>query len=184
MPDHTLDRCYVLNPELRNPFHNSQKSQDPFEELAIARRHHNSDGAPPPRLLRRIKDAESLAFDRTPPEIQRHDKIQRIQGWYPARQAYVTLPMYGAVVDQLVKYNDNVFNQPLPVPTYRAFDTSSDVVMCSCSFTEGYECNLEHWVREVIQHDGRFGFSDRSENAFTRIMREGFVDPGATFEIR
>lgn len=181
MPDHTIEGCYVLNPELRNPFHNSQKPQDPLEELAHARRH--NDEPPPPRLLRRIKEAESLAFNLTPPEIQRHDKVQRIQGWYPARQAHVTLPIYGAVVERLVNYNDNVFNRPLPVPTHGAFDTSGDTVMCSCSFTEGY-CHLEHWVREAIQEEGRLRFSDKSEKAFTRIMREGIIDPGATFEIR
>jgi hypothetical protein len=181
MPDHTVERCYLLNPELRNPYHESPKPQDPWTDLANARKD-NKD--PLPRVVKRIRDAEALAFDSTPPEVQRHAKVQRIQGWSPERQTYFTLPMYGAVVDRPVKYNNNnPFNQALNRPAYEAFDTSGDTVMCSCGLPEGYECNLEHWVREAVEHEGLLRFSDRSENAFGRIMREGLVNPASTFEI-
>lgn len=181
MPDHTIERCYLLNPDLRNPYHESLRPQDPWVDFANARKDNND---PSPRVMKRIRDAEALAFETTPEDIQRHSKVRRIQGWYPERQTYFTLPMYGAVVDRPVKYNnDNPFNQPLNLPAYEAFDTSGDTIMCSCGLPEGYECNLQHWVREAVETDGLYKFSYVSGNAFGGIMREGLVNPAATFEI-
>lgn len=180
MPDHSFERCYLLYPELRNPYHASPAPSDPWADFEEARRDRHD---PPPRVMRRIKDAETLAFDQAPPDVQRHAKWQRIQGWDLARQTYFTLPVYGALVDRPVRYTDNPFNQARAQPAYEAFDTSGDSIMCSCGFPAGYECNLEHWVREVVDHDGLFGFSDRSEDAFGMIMSQGLVNPAATFEI-
>ncbi|POS74366.1 hypothetical protein DHEL01_v207247 [Diaporthe helianthi] len=180
MPDHTVERCYLLYPELRNPYHASPGPPDPWEDLEEARRNHDD---PPPRLMRRIKDAEALAFDQAPPEVQRHAQWQRIQGWDPSRRTYFTLPMYGAAVERPVRYTDNPFNQPRAQVAYEAFDTSGDMLMCSSGCPSGYECSLEHWVREVVNHDGLYKFSDRSEDAFAGIMVQGFVNPAASFEI-
>lgn len=130
MPDHCFERCYLLYPELRNPYHASPAPSDPWADLEEARRDHHD---PPLRTMRRIKDAEALAFDQAPPEVQRHAKWQRMQGWNPARQTYFTLPVYGAVVDRPLRCADNPFSRARAQPAYELFDSSGDAVMCSVS---------------------------------------------------
>jgi hypothetical protein len=181
MPDHTIDRCYLINPDLRNPYHESPKPPDPWVDFANARR---DNSEPVPRVLKRIRHAEALALETTPEDIQRHFKARRIQGWYPERRTYFTLPLYGAVVDRPIRYNSgNPFNQPLDIPMYEAFDTSGDTVMCSCGLAQGYECILERCVRDVVETDGLYKFSQAAADACREIMSQGLVNPAATYEI-
>ncbi|KKY30875.1 hypothetical protein UCDDA912_g09189 [Diaporthe ampelina] len=177
MPDHTADACYLLKPDLQNPFtHQGQQPQQ-------ARRRgggDNNDKPPPPprRLTQRIKEAEALARGLMPQNILRCQKVRRVQGWHQARQTYFTLPLYGAAVERPVRHSQNPFHQPMPQVAYEAYDTSGDTVMCSCGQLEGFECSLEHWVRKAVDKDKPLTFSDRSEEGYMRIMQDGLVDDG------
>lgn len=183
MPDHTVEACYVLNPEMQNPFHHQQaqqqQQQQPWNGGGGNNNNNDNDKAPPPpRLTQRIKEAEALARGLMPQNIRRHQKVRRVQGWHPARQTYFTLPLYGASVVRPGRHSgQNPFHQPGPQVAYEAYDTLGDTVMCSCGQPEGFECSLEHWVRKAVEKDKPLRFSDRAEEGYMKIMRDALVDP-------
>lgn len=186
MPGHDVDGCYLLRPELTNPFHQPQQ-QPAWGARPAQEDGHNDyydydsdDKTPPPaRLGQRIRQAEELALELTPEGIRHHPKVRRVQGWHPARQTYFTLPLYGAAVARPVRHNTtNPFAQPTYQVAYEAYDASGDAVMCTCGRPEGFECQLQQWARKAVEEkkDKPLFFSGRAEEGYGRIMRDGLVD--------
>lgn len=180
MPGHDVDGCYLLHPHLTNPFLQPQQQQPwggrPADEV---HGHDDSDKTPPPaRLAQRIRQAESAGLEFTPEGIRHHPKVRRVQGWHPARQTYFTLPLYGAAVARPVRHStQNPFAQPTYQVAYEAYDASGDAVMCTCGCPEGFECQLQQWVRKAVEKQDRpIRFSGRAEEGYGRIMRDGLVD--------
>lgn len=179
MPNHNIDGCYLLHPELTNPFLQPQQQQQPQWAQPAGK---GKDGSinnktpPPARLTQRIRQAEAAGLELTPQEIRHHPKVRRVQGWSAARQTYLTLPLYAAAVARPVWHSENPFAQPTYQVAYEAYDASGDAVMCTCGCPEGFECKLQQWARKAVEKD-KIWFSDRAEEGFGMIMRDGWVDP-------
>lgn len=190
MPNHDVDSCYLLHPELTNPFLQPQQQPPQWGQPAADGGYNNDDnynnnGPPPARLTQRIRDAEALGLELTPEGIRRHPKVRRIQGWHPARQRYFTLPLYGAAVERPVCHNpQNPFAQPTSQVAYEAYDAEGDTVMCTCSCPVDFECHLQHWVRKAVENNKKpIRFSGDSEEGWGRIMRDGLIDTASMGEI-
>lgn len=189
MPNHDVDSCYLLHPELTNPFLQPQQQPpqwgQPAADGGYNNDNNNNNGPPPARLTQRIRDAEALGLELTPEGIRRHPKVRRVQGWHPARQRYFTLPLYGAAVLRPVCHNpQNPFAQPTPQVAYEAYDAEGDAVMCTCSCPEDFECHLQHWVRKAVENNKRpIRFSGESEEGWGRIMLDGLIDTADMGEI-
>ncbi|KAG6359632.1 hypothetical protein INS49_013155 [Diaporthe citri] len=180
MPNHDIDACYLLHPELTNPYHQPQQQPPQWFQPVDSDNDSNNKAPPPPppRLMQRIRQAEALGLELTPQGIRHHPKVRRIQGWHPARQTYITLPLYGAAVARPVWHSQNPFAQPTCQVAYEAYDTSGDMVMCSCSCPDDFECKLQQWVRRAVERDEStlYTFTDKSAQAFGKILEDGLVD--------